>query len=77
MRTEGLLNLNLPDLMSQVDPRDYGTQLGQAFFQADIRDAFVRVHAENREALRILLDVEAPDLKNLHWEHLCAPIVGA
>jgi tetratricopeptide (TPR) repeat protein len=56
--------------------REFGQSLGKALFQDDIRDAFVRAVAEAKsagEALRMLLFVEAEDLRTLHWEQLHAP----
>lgn len=55
----------------------YGLLLGEALFQADIRDAFVRAAAEAKvanESLRVLLIVEAAKLRGLHWEQLHAPL---
>jgi len=76
VRNEGLLSLDQTELLSQVTPRDYGTLLGQALFRGEVRDAFVRARAKNGEDLRVLLFVEADDLKTLRWERLCAPLDG-
>ena len=35
-----------------------------------------RARAENQDGLRLLLSIEDPDLKTLHWERLCGPIAG-
>lgn len=50
--------------------------MGQALFRDDVRDAFVRARAESDDNLRVLLFVEADDLRVLRWERLCAPIDG-
>lgn len=42
VRSEGLLQLKLTELLAQVSPRSYGTVLGEALFCGDVRDAFVR-----------------------------------
>jgi hypothetical protein len=55
--------------------RQYGLLLGKALFREDIQDAFVRAAAEAKsrdESLRVFLNVEAEDLRTLHWEQLCA-----
>jgi WD40 repeat protein/energy-coupling factor transporter ATP-binding protein EcfA2 len=74
VRSEGVLHLDQTELLAQVTPRDYGTLLGQAFFRDEIRDAFVRALANSGEDLRVLLYVEADDLRTLRWERLCAPV---
>ncbi len=71
----------------EIDPREleslsptsraFGESLGKALFRDDIRDAFVRAVAEAKSAgvaLRVLLFVEAEDLRSLHWEQLHAPL---
>lgn len=74
IRDEGALHLDLTTLLSQADPLDYGTVLGQALFRDDIRDAFVRARADSEDNLRVLLFVEDDELKSLRWERLCAPL---
>ncbi len=57
--------------------REFGQALGKAVFRDDIRDAFVRAAAEAQAAndtLRVLLFIEAEDLRHLHWEQLHAPL---
>ena len=76
IRNEGILRLDQVALTAQGSPRDYGTFLGQALFRDDVRDAFVRARAESDDNLRVLLFVEADDLRVLRWERLCAPIDG-
>src|SRR3954467_4646702 len=76
LRREGLLALDEGALISEAVPRDYGTLLGKALFRDDVRDAFVQARAESDELLRVLLFVEAADLRNLRWERLCAPLDG-
>jgi WD40 repeat protein len=74
VRSEGVLQIDLAELRAQVDPRGYGTLLGRALFRDEVRDAFVRARAESDGTLRLLLFVEADDLKTLRWERLCAPL---
>jgi hypothetical protein len=78
VRSEGALQLELPEfntqLTSQVSPLDYGTLLGQALFRDGIRDAFVQALAKSDGQLHVLLFVEAEDLRGLRWERLCAPL---
>src|SRR2546428_68074 len=42
IRREGVLELDLEALWTQVTPRDYGTMLGQALFRDRIREAFLQ-----------------------------------
>ena len=58
----------------QLDPRAYGTIPGQALFRNSICDAFVQARAESGSSLRVFLVIEDPELKELHWERLCASI---
>ncbi len=76
MRTEGLLRLDLKALLAQGTPLEYGTVLGQGLFAGPVRDAFVQALAASANALRVLLCVEADDLKTLHWQRLCGPLDG-
>jgi WD40 repeat protein len=76
--SRGRLDLNL-NALDRLPPADkaYGLLLGQALFRDDIRDAFVRAMSGAQggdERLRVLLIVEADDLRDLHWEQLCAPL---
>lgn len=80
VRDEGRLELDLDLLRGRFTPGEYGKFLGKALFQDTLRDGFNRALAqagEEKERLRILLTVEAPELKSLHWERLCAPFDGA
>jgi energy-coupling factor transporter ATP-binding protein EcfA2 len=77
VRVEGVLRLEPDELRSRATPKEYGTLLGQALFRDDVRDAFVRAIPTKDERLHVLLFVEAPDLRTLRWERLCAPIDGA
>ncbi len=62
-------------LRRTLDPREYGQTLGEyLFFEPEIRDAFVKARTESEDKLCVLLSIEAPDLKSLHWQRLCAPI---
>jgi WD40 repeat protein/energy-coupling factor transporter ATP-binding protein EcfA2 len=82
--SRGRLDLDLEALAPLIPSRkEYGLLLGKALFQDDIRDAFVRAVAEAKalagakvadEPLRVLLNVEAEDLRRLHWEQLHAPL---
>ncbi len=76
IRKDGLLQLDTTELLAQPTRLDYGTLLGKAMFQADIRDALMRAMADSNDKLRVLLFVEANDLKALHWERLCVPLDG-
>ena len=76
VRSEGLLQLDQIELRMQTGPLDYGILLGQALFRDDVRDAFARARAESADNLRVLLFVEADDLRTLRWERLCAPLNG-
>ncbi|NMC34731.1 MAG: CHAT domain-containing protein [Veillonellaceae bacterium] len=78
VRSEGLLTLHLDGLSHCQLPLEYGTFLGKALFHDDLRDAFTRALALSGEGgqpeeLRVLLNIEDPDLRVLHWERLCAP----
>jgi hypothetical protein len=74
VRSEGTLRLNAAALPI-ADPTAYGTVLGQALFQGTIRTAFTEARAQvtGDDRLRVLLTVEADDLRNLRWERLAAP----
>jgi len=76
LRREGLLNLDIPALPEfQYDPLAYGTVLGQALFVDEIRDTF-REGLAGGESLRVLLSIEAPDLRAIDWHRLAAPFAG-
>jgi energy-coupling factor transporter ATP-binding protein EcfA2 len=72
-RSEGLLKLDRSKLLSQLTVIGYGTVLGEAVFQGTVRDAFIHARAQNPNQLRVLLNIEDEELKNLRWERLCAP----
>ena len=74
VRSEGLLTIDQEQLLAQLDPMHYGAQLGQAIFNNGIRDAFTRALADSNNDLRVLLFIEADDLRGLRWERLCAPL---
>lgn len=57
------------------DARAYGTALGKALFRDDIRAALGHTRAEGVGG-RVLLFVEAEELKSWRWEWLCAPTDG-
>jgi WD40 repeat protein/energy-coupling factor transporter ATP-binding protein EcfA2 len=75
------LNLSTDDFTQlrrlQAQPKAYGTFLGKALFQDQIRDAFVKAFSTSKEGLRVLLNVEDDQLKSqISWQRLCAPIDG-
>jgi hypothetical protein len=72
VRSEGVLELAAEP--SNSIPHTYGVALGQAVFRGAIRDAFVRTRASQTDGMRILLFVEAAELKAWRWEWLCAPV---
>src|SRR5690242_11253619 len=74
IRREGMLELDLEALSTQVTPRDYGTMLGQALFRDRIREAFLQACLQSQDRLSVQLCVEAPELRTLRWERLCAPL---
>ena len=74
LRSEGFFAL-LAEPCSPT-PRAYGTVLGQALFQAEIRDALKAAQADVSGSTRILLYVESEELRSWRWEWLCAPIDG-
>jgi WD40 repeat protein len=77
VRTEGTLELDREGLLlTQLDPKDYGTILGQAVFRDDVRDAFVQAVTKSDDRLHVLLFVEDAELRTLRWERLCAPLDG-
>src|SRR5262249_55489431 len=57
-----------------LEPLAYGSVLGEALFREVVRDAFVTALTESQGDLRVLLVVEDPELKVVHWERLCAPL---
>src|SRR5215208_7112619 len=82
LRTEGTLLLG-PEaeralLSAGIEPKAYGTVLGQALFHDQVRDALARARAETAadDRLRILLTVEDEGLRPLRWERLSAPFDG-
>ncbi len=77
VRREGTLQLDgaAPELLqTEFDPLAYGTVLGKALFRENTRDAFMQARAQSPDHLRVLLVIEDPELRPLHWESLCAPI---
>jgi energy-coupling factor transporter ATP-binding protein EcfA2 len=81
IRSDGILKLDLDQLEKNLlRPKEYGKLLGQALFQDDLRDAFTRASSEARSSkdacLRVLLFIEAEDLRDQRWERLCAPMDG-
>src|SRR5512135_1819988 len=77
VRAQGALDLDLRALTSvSTNIRTYGTVLGRALFHDDLRQVLNRAREEAEDSVRVLLQVEADDLRNLRWERLCAPIDG-
>ncbi|MEG4871451.1 nSTAND1 domain-containing NTPase, partial [Microcoleus sp. F10-B6] len=81
--TEGNLQLSEDDwnklIQHQENEKEYGKLLGQALFQNEVRDAFIRAYSKSSQdrPLRILLSIEVDrtdELRTLHWQRLCAPI---
>jgi hypothetical protein len=72
-RSEGLLQLDRVELLALLDPLSYGTLLGQGVLSRGVRDTFVRARSGG-ETVHVLLFVEAPELRDLRWERLCAPL---
>ena len=74
VRSEG--QLRLADEPTDVSPRSYGTTLGKALFCDTVQDAFVRARNESAGGMRVLVFVEAEQLKSWRWEWLCGPVDG-
>lgn len=75
VRRDGAFVIDLATLVPlEDDPHAYGTALGKAVFTDEVRAAFVEARAGMDNELRVLLNVEAADLKTLRWERLCAPL---
>jgi len=76
VRSEGVLTVDPEQLLTLLSPQAYGTHLGKLLFSGSIRDAFTRALADSNNDLRVLLFIEADDLRTLRWERLCAPLTG-
>jgi hypothetical protein len=76
LRVRSVCRLELASEPSSSVPRAYGTTLGQALFRDATRDAFVRARSDCPDGVRVLVFVEAEDLKTWRWEWLCAPLDG-
>jgi formylglycine-generating enzyme required for sulfatase activity/energy-coupling factor transporter ATP-binding protein EcfA2 len=75
VRREGTFALDPVVLQSQPTAKEYGTVLGKALFRDEVRDSLTQAIALS-DRLRILLSVEADDLRTLRWERLCIPLDG-
>src|SRR5262245_50229286 len=75
VRSEG--RLDLVDEPSSAVARAYGTTLGRMLFRDAIRDAFVQARTDQPDGVRVLVFVEAEELKGWRWEWLCAPVDSA
>lgn len=73
-RISGMLTLAWEELERAESSREYGTILGKALFQHDVAKAFGEALASSGGRLRVLLSVEARDLRVLRWNLLCAPL---
>ncbi len=79
IRTDASLSLDVDSFLQDTFSPEYGQTLGEAFFQGAIKDAFISALTSARadsETLRLLLFIEAEDLRELRWERLRAPIDG-
>jgi hypothetical protein len=72
VRSEGWLEL--ADEPSSSLARTYGTALGQALLRDAIRDALIQARSDQPDGVRVLLFIEADELKAWRWEWLCAPV---
>ncbi|MBK8986363.1 MAG: CHAT domain-containing protein [Chloroflexi bacterium] len=54
------------------EPDKYGQTLGELLFQGPVRDALQQAYSGTE--MRILLAVNAPELRGLRWERLAAPV---
>jgi hypothetical protein len=79
-RVDGVLRLakdELEDLQSMaLLPQRYGEKLGAALFDGPVGIAFAQAREASEDRLRVLLVVEAPDLRHLRWERVFAPFDG-
>ncbi len=76
LRAEGALALDPAALAAvALEPRAYGSMLGQALFRDDIAHLFESSLARvGNGSLRLLLFIEDPGLRAVRWERLCALI---
>jgi hypothetical protein len=75
VRSEG--RLELAEEPPSILPRAYGAALGQALFCGSLRDAFMgALNGASDGTARVLLFVEAEELRTWRWEWLCAPLDG-
>lgn len=78
-RTEGRLTLSAADveeLGTKTKAADYGRFIGELLFQGEVLRAFDRAVSGSSGRTNVLLAIEAPELRTLHWEWLCVPIDG-
>ncbi len=77
---DGVLRLakdELEDLQGMaLLPQRYGEKLGAALFDGPVGIAFAQAREASEDRLRVLLVVEAPDLRHLRWERVFAPFDG-
>jgi hypothetical protein len=62
---------NLMEL--ELLPEQYGMMLRRALFGGAVGTLFSQARWASKDGLRVLLAVEADDLRDLRWERLCAP----
>lgn len=84
LRHEAILRMQAGELSgflerlrtSQSDPVLYGTELGKFLLQGEIGRLLDQARARGSDGTRVLLTIEADDLKQLYWQRLCVPIDG-
>lgn len=77
VRSEDYFNIDMKAVNAALYiPEDYGALLGKSVFRGEIEKAFIQALTDAKginAKLRVLLFIEADDLRNLRWERLCAP----
>ena len=79
VRSQGTIQITNEDLLASGSMKEYGKKLGEQLFRNDILAMFASALAQARHTkdfLRILLTVEDYNLREIHWERLCAPFDG-
>jgi hypothetical protein len=73
IRGEGRLVIDPQATLTSASAREYGVRLGQALFTGATLEGWLQARARGRERLHVVLEIEAPELRTLRWERLCAP----
>lgn len=60
-------------LAASANVKSYGALLGHALFRDELREALTHARDDSEDGVRVLLYVEADDLRELRWERLCSP----